>query len=599
MQLSGKRTNGRTPELKRPLTVQQTIDVPSAQDQLKANHSHDNRLWVTVRILGKEMQALIDTGASTSFVSSEVANYYRQREKCSTSKVRTNIRLADGSIVKSNQGIHMPMTINNQEHKLKFLVMSRTCHSIILGMDALSIFKAQIDIAAKKVKFQQVQPTEEVQELNVTDSLSRAPLIREETDCAMFENIRCAWYTRKFQETSENKVENSDFRIQNNTLYRTLPSLSKIDEHRTWKICIPTSERNRILQEVHDNPEAGHLGIAKTYARAATNYYWPGMFRDVKKYVLKCEACHRHKFDQNKPLGNMLYSPIDLPWEQVSMDLLGPYPRSKNGNTYLFVIQDRFTKWVECQPLRKATAVPIIQALKEKIIYRFGTPKIFISDNGPQFISKLLRTAADELGIQIRYTPPYSAQNNCVERINRVLGPMIAQYIKEGQQEWDKYLPQFVFAINTSRHDTTGFSPAFLNFGREPVPPRSVKYDAEKHLLHEEENPAPVLADEVVKLSHFYDIVRLRLAEGFQRQSRPYNLRHRPFRPYVGQMVYKKEHHLSDASKHFSAKLAPKYSGPYRIQSILSPVIVYLQVPHQRAPVKVHVKDLKLPGGEN
>jgi len=44
-----------------------------------------------------------------------------------------------------------------------------------------------------------------------------------------------------------------------------------------------------------DAPTAGHMGIAKTIARIAEFYYWPGMFRDIANYVRTCKNCQTHK----------------------------------------------------------------------------------------------------------------------------------------------------------------------------------------------------------------------------------------------------------------------------------------------------------------
>jgi hypothetical protein len=48
---------------------------------------------------------------------------------------------------------------------------------------------------------------------------------------------------------------------------------------------------------------------------------------------------------------------------------------------------------------------------------------------------------------------------------------MVAQFCEADHRKWDTNLSDLVFAINSSRHDSTGFSPAFLNFGRELDPP--------------------------------------------------------------------------------------------------------------------------------
>ncbi|KAK9686546.1 hypothetical protein QE152_g37109 [Popillia japonica] len=58
------------------------------------------------------------------------------------------------------------------------------------------------------------------------------------------------------------------------------------------------------------------------------------------------------------------------------------------------------------------------------------------------------------------------------------IGPTVQScdwaHVGDDQRDWDIYLPQFAFAINTTRHETTGFTPAFLNFGRQLVPPKSL-----------------------------------------------------------------------------------------------------------------------------
>ena len=73
---------------------------------------------------------------------------------------------------------------------------------------------------------------------------------------------------------------------------------------------------------------------------------------------------------------------VQNPWDTVAIALDGPLPRSNEGNTWLLVMQDRFTKWVEIKPLRKASARAIVTAFKDLIVMRFGCPREVVSDNG-------------------------------------------------------------------------------------------------------------------------------------------------------------------------------------------------------------------------
>ena len=49
--------------------------------------------------------------------------------------------------------------------------------------------------------------------------------------------------------------------------------------------------KTHLLQEHHDIPISGHLGIDKTYEQLQRHYYWPKMSKDIRKYILSCEEC--------------------------------------------------------------------------------------------------------------------------------------------------------------------------------------------------------------------------------------------------------------------------------------------------------------------
>ncbi len=90
-----------------------------------------------------------------------------------------------------------------------------------------------------------------------------------------------------------------------------------------------------------------------------------------------------------------------------------------------------------------------------------------------------------------------------------------------------------------------------------------------------------------------FELVRLHLKRAFTRQSHHYNLRRRDWRCKIGDLVMKLEHPLSSAGKGFAAKLAPKYSGPYKVHRIISPVVYDLKSMDNRIIKRVHVRHLK------
>ncbi|KAM8702056.1 hypothetical protein ACLKA7_001971 [Drosophila subpalustris] len=122
------------------------------------------------------------------------------------------------------------------------------------------------------------------------------------------------------------------------------------EDYVPWKLCVAFDHRPRVLAECHDHPTAGHLGIRKTIARISQRYYWPGLFRDVARYVKQCEKCQKFKVSQLKPAGRMLTRQVEEPFGTLCADFIGPLPRSKHGNTMLLVFFNAFTKWVEFIP---------------------------------------------------------------------------------------------------------------------------------------------------------------------------------------------------------------------------------------------------------
>lgn len=255
----------------------------------------------------------------------------------------------------------------------------------------------------------------------------------------------------------------------------------------------------------------------------------------------------------------------------------------------LLVFHDKFTKWTEMTALRKATTETTKQALREKIIARFGVPRVLITDNGPQFTSRSFIKFLKELGIEHRLTAPYTPQENPTERMNRTLKTMIAQFAGENQQHWDELLPELSLAINTSVATSTGYSPAYLVQGRELRLPKT---------LYNETTPGPgrtpVVAEQMAEsLQELFKLVQRNLATASSTQARHYNLRRRKWRPNIGDLVMVKTHHLSNAADHFAAKLAPRFEGPYKVINFPSPVIVTLEGTKNQGRKRAHLSDLK------
>ena len=154
--------------------------------------------------------------------------------------------------------------------------------------------------------------------------------------------------------------------------------------------------------------------------------------------------------------------PISKPWQMVGVDILS-VPTSCNGNKCLLVIQDYFTKWADAIPLSNQKAVTITNTL-----IHLSLPDIVHSDQGQNFESTVLKQTLHAFGIQKSHTTAYHPQGDgLVERFNRSLLQLLCVYIDK-HSDWEQHLPLALYAYRTAIHSSTGVSPHFLMFGREP-----------------------------------------------------------------------------------------------------------------------------------
>lgn len=112
------------------------------------------------------------------------------------------------------------------------------------------------------------------------------------------------------------------------------------------------------------------------------------MRKKINDYVRACVLCNVCKpYRPTQPAVQRSRQPR-TPWDTVSVDLMGPYPRSTRGRRFLFVVTDLCSRWVEAFPIGNSTASKLIRILEAEVFQRFGYPRPLLSDNGPQFTSK-------------------------------------------------------------------------------------------------------------------------------------------------------------------------------------------------------------------
>ena len=154
---------------------------------------------------------------------------------------------------------------------------------------------------------------------------------------------------------------------------------------------------------------------------------------------------------------------------------MGPLPVSERGNRYILVVSDLFTKWVEAFPISNTLSTTLATVLVDEVICRYGVPSYLHSDQGANLCSEVVSCLCKLLNIHKTRTSAYHPQGNGqVERFNQTVESILSKMVQANQRNWDVQLPKALFAYRCSIHESTGFTPYHLNFGRSPRLPIDV-----------------------------------------------------------------------------------------------------------------------------
>lgn len=322
---------------------------------------------------------------------------------------------------------------------------------------------------------------------------------------------------------------------------------------------VPKGVRWQVTKMNHD--DIGHFGFEKTLHRIQQSFWFPKMRRFVKKYVRFCLECAHHKNTSGKQQGEL--HPIEkteIPFHTIHADHLGPFIRSKKGNSYLLVIIDGFTKFANITPVRDTKTSSTIKVLREHISY-FGTPVRLITDQGTSFTSNSFRSFVKSLGIKhVLNAVATPRANGQVERFNRtILDALSTKCHGQDDKSWDEYVPDIQIGLNTTQHKTTRKSPSELLFGIR------LKSNTENVLSEVIDETSSIVRPE--NLGEVRHEASTRITNQQIKDKLNYDSKRSTNVSFsVGDLVSVKRETPSDGK---SKKLTVKFQGPYRVFKVL------------------------------
>jgi hypothetical protein len=133
------------------------------------------------------------------------------------------------------------------------------------------------------------------------------------------------------------------------------------------QVCIPKALRERAMKLAHYPKLASHPGATRMYQTMRHDLFWPKKSYDVHDFVLNCNSCARKRISsQRKTTHLKLFLPSSA-LEFISMDILGPLPETREGNRFLLVIVDRFSKLTRTVPLKQIVAEEVSKCMEHQL----------------------------------------------------------------------------------------------------------------------------------------------------------------------------------------------------------------------------------------
>jgi hypothetical protein len=224
-----------------------------------------------------------------------------------------------------------------------------------------------------------------------------------------------------------------------------------------YLIYVPQHLTRSIITLQHSTNTAGHPGKTITKRKLKMRFFWNSLSEDVEKFIDGCEVCARRKLQKGSFKAISLPNEIQLePFQQISIDIVGPLKRTKRGNINILTAICNATRFAIATPIPDAKALTVAKALIENVFLKHGFPAKIVSDNGSHFVNKLMNSIIKHINAKHHFTIPYHPQSNGrIERFHRSLHDLIALIMASSPtvEEWDEYIPYALFAYNNNPRD--------------------------------------------------------------------------------------------------------------------------------------------------
>jgi len=193
------------------------------------------------------------------------------------------------------------------------------------------------------------------------------------------------------------------------------------------------------------------FGLCFLYLRNVKGYGWnhKRVYRIYRELELNLRIRPRKRLKRDKPDALVVPEAINECW---SMDFM--HDQLGDGRSYrLFNVIDDFNR--EGLTIETDFSLPTVRVIRslDQVIEWRGKPKRIRSDNGPEYISHLLKDWAEKNDIILDFIQPGNPQQNAyVERYNRTVRyDWLSQYIFKSINQVQEHATRWLWTYNNDR----------------------------------------------------------------------------------------------------------------------------------------------------
>ena len=352
-----------------------------------------------------------------------------------------------------------------------------------------------------------------------------------------------------------------NFVVRHNITFRKVKVKNK-DKSFKEKLVkfVPYSERADLVDKYHEG--FGHAKIKDMYNMFSVRYWWPNMRSDIELWISRCPACQLCGRKNTKSQEEMHLLSVPKAFERWHLDFIGPLPLTIKGNQWLITAVDYTTNWPIAQAMVSATKESVAQFIYDEIVMKFGCPIEIVTDRGSNFTSGLVEEYLKRIGVNHKLTSAFHPRTNGkVERYNGIIKTMLKKYVMGETHRWDDFVNAALWATRIRVHSSTGYSPFYLTYGRDPkLPGDPLIPFISKEAIQDPRTVAHFTARELADLGQHRGAAEARLKIRSEKDKEKWDAAMEPMEYDIGDLVL-----LSHETKF---GMEPNFTGPFIITEI-------------------------------